>query len=107
MIKMPLRNITQWLFWTAMILAPLSAQAQFGDLLKGLQKLAPPGQKPGGLPGMGGGTTKAKGGGLIPSEQWCKEQVGALGGMKIETGVIASEFKIKELEALSDDFTKA
>jgi hypothetical protein len=91
----------------ALALAPLGAQAQFGNLMQQLQKLQPPNQQGAGVPGAGAGKGSAKGGGLMPSDQWCKQQVGALGRMKIDTGVIASEFKIQELEALQDDFMKA
>ena len=91
----------------AVTLAPMVAQAQFGNLMQQLQKLQPSGQQSQGvLPTMGGGTSSAKGG-LTPSDQWCSQQVGALGRMKIDTGVIASEFKVSELEALQDDFTTA
>ena len=91
----------------AVTLAPMVAQAQFGNLLQQLQKLQPAGQQSQGvLPTMGGGNSSAKGG-LTPSDQWCSQQVGALGRMKIDTGGIASEFKVSELEALQDDFTTA
>jgi hypothetical protein len=85
----------------SMLLAPLGAHAQFGNLMQQLQKLQVPGQQ------AGDGKSAAKGGGMMPSDQWCRQQVGALGNLKIDTGVIASEFKIQELEALQDEFMKA
>ena len=95
------------LIMVAVTLAPMVAQAQFGNFLQQLQKLQPPAQQSqGGAPALGGGKGPATGG-LAPSDQWCSEQVGALGRMKIDTGVIASEFKVSELEALQDDFTTA
>ncbi len=95
----------------ALALAPLGAQAQFGNLMKQLQQLQPPGQQPGGqpvggMPAVGGAKAPAKGG-LTPSDQWCRQQVGALGNLKVNTGVIASEFNIPELESLQDEFLKA
>ena len=85
----------------------MTAHAQFGNLLQQLQKLQPPAQQtPGGMPSLGAAKGPAKGG-LTPSDQWCSQQAGALGGMKIDTGVIASEFKVPELEALQDDFRTA
>lgn len=91
----------------ALALVPVAAQAQFGNLMQQLQKLQPPSQQTGAAPTMGGGKNTAKGGGLMPSDQWCRQQVGALGNLKIDTGLIASEFKIQELEALQDEFMKA
>ena len=91
----------------AVTLTPLVVHAQFGNLMQQLQKLQPPTQQgQGGMPSFGAGKAPAKGG-LTPSDQWCSQQVGALGRMKIDTGVIASEFKIPELETLQDDFTNA
>lgn len=96
-----------FLILAAVTLTPMVAQAQFSNLLQQLQKLQPPGQQSQGvLPPIGGGNGSAKGG-LTPSDQWCSQQVGALGRMKIDTGVIVSEFKIPELETLQDDFTNA
>ena len=92
--------------FSAMLLVPLGAHAQFGNLMQQLQKLQVPGQQTGVAPSAGGGKSAAKGGGMTPSDQWCRQQVGALGNMKIDTGVIASEFKIQELEALQDEFMK-
>jgi hypothetical protein len=106
MSKLTLRKSTLIILST-MVLSPLAAQAQFGNLMQQLQKLQPPNQQQSGAaPSTGGGRNAAKGG-MTPSDQWCRQQVGSLGKMKIDTGVIASEFKVVELEALQDDFTKA
>jgi hypothetical protein len=106
MLNIYLQNIVLLLL-AAVTLTPMSAQAQFGNLLQQLQKLQPPAQPgQGGAPSLGAGKSPAKGG-LTPSDQWCSQQVGALGQMKIDTGVIASEFKVSELEALQGDFTTA
>jgi len=84
--------------------------AQLGNLLEKIQKALPQLPTQGqGMPGMapppqGQGAGKRLGGGLIPSEQWCQEQAGALGRMQVDTSVIASEFKIADLDALQDDF---
>ena len=95
------------LILAAVTLTPMLAQAQFGNLLQQLQKLQPPGQQaPGGMPSLGAAKPPAKGG-LTPSDQWCSQQVGALGRMKIDKGVISSEFKIPELDTLNGDFEKA
>ena len=98
------------LILAAFTLTPMLAQAQFGNLMQQLQKSLPPAQPgQGGMPSLGAGKAPAKGG-LTPSDQWCSPRVVgdlALGRMKIDTGVIASEFKISELEALQDDFTTA
>ena len=40
-------------------------------------------------------------------DQWCNEQSGTLRGIKIDTGVIASEFNVPNLESLQDEFYKA
>lgn len=58
------------------------------------------------MPSMGG-SGGGKGGGLKPSDQWCNEQAGVLARMKIDKGVIGSEFKIADMEALQDEFQKA
>lgn len=84
---------------------PMLAQAQFGNLLEQLQKLQPQNQQSGVAPGAPGGQRKA--GGLMPSDQWCSQQVGALGRMTVDTAVIASEFNVPDLETLQDDFLKA
>ena len=88
------------------------AHAQFGNLLQQLQKIqAPAGGQPAAPGGLAAGSGASAGGakknGLAPSDQWCKEQSGALGSMKVNTGLIASEFKIENLESLQDDFSKA
>lgn len=85
---------------------PLLAHAQFGNLMQQLQKLQPPTQGGGAPLPLGGGGGRSKGG-LVPSDQWCNQQVGALGRMKVDTGVIASEFNVPELEALQDQFQAA
>jgi hypothetical protein len=95
------------LILAAFTLTPMLAHAQFGNLMQQLQKLQPPAQPgQGGMPSLGAAKAPVKGG-LTLSDQWCSQQVGALGRMKIDTGVIASEFKVSELEALQDDFTTA
>lgn len=92
---------------STLVLVPMAAQAQFGNLMQQLQKLQPPNQQqPGAAPPTGGGRGAAKGG-TTSSDQWCRQHIGTLGKMKIDTGVIASEFKVVELEALQDEFTKA
>lgn len=85
---------------------PLLAHAQFDNLLKQMQKLQPPAQGGGGVPMSVGGGGLSKGG-LVPSDQWCDQQVGALGRMKVDTSLIASEFNVPELEALQDQFLGA
>ena len=40
-------------------------------------------------------------------DQWCNEQSGTLRGIKVDTGVIASEFNLPNLESLQDEFYKA
>jgi hypothetical protein len=95
------------LFVTLLSAAPFAAQAQFGNLLQQLQKMQVPNQGGGGqMPSMGG-SGGGKGGGLKPSDQWCNEQAGVLARMKIDKGVIGSEFKIADMEALQDEFQKA
>lgn len=92
---------------STLVLVPMAAQAQFGNLMQQLQKIQPPNQQqPGAAPSTGGGRSAAKGG-TTSSDQWCRQHIGTLGKMKIDTGVIASEFKVVELEALQDEFTKA
>ena len=89
-------------------LTALGAHAQFGNLLQQLQKMQPPSgqQAPGGAPAFGGMGATPKGG-LMPSDQWCSQQVGVLKGMKVDIGLIATEFKVPELEALQDQFMAA
>ena len=97
---------SSFLIISALIGFPLSAQAQFGNLLQKLQQIAPMEQRSGAgvqVPQAGRG----KSGGLMPSEQWCSQQVGGLGRIKVDTSVIASEFNVPELDALQDQFLKA
>ena len=91
--------------------ACLPAHAQFGDLLNQLQKIQVP-TKPGIAPAVPlGGATQgqgaSKGGGLMPSDQWCAQASGALSGMKVDTALIASEFKVADLRSLQDQFFDA
>lgn len=83
----------------AALLTPFMAQAQLGNLLQKLQQAQQGGQTAG--PGS------AKGGKAQRNDQWCSRQVGTLGRIKVDTGVIASEFRIADLEGLQDDFRKA
>ena len=66
---------------------------------------------PAGLPGFPGRGAPAGGqaqrGKTAAPDQWCAEQAGTLRGMKVDTGVIASEFNIPNLESLQDEFHKA
>ncbi|MFM8546313.1 MAG: hypothetical protein ACKODB_01605 [Betaproteobacteria bacterium] len=87
--------------------------AQFGNLLQQIQKALP--QQPAqgqGMPGMalppaqGQTAGNRRGVSLVPSERWCQAQTGALGRLKVDTGVIASEFKVADLDALQDDFRR-
>jgi len=87
----------------AALLSPPLAQAQLGGLLQKLQQ-AQQGAQPA---GPGAATSTAKGGKAQRSDQLCSRQVGTLGRMKVDTGVIASEFRIADLEGLQDDFHKA
>lgn len=90
------------------LLTPFSVQAQFGNLLQQIQKVQIPNiQSLSSAPGIPSQSSNKKNGGLIPSDRWCNEQVGALGNMKIDTSVILSEFKVLELEALQDEFLSA
>lgn len=96
---------------TLFFATPSISHAQFGNLLQQLQKLQvpaqAPGQMPGQIPGMGVPGASKGPGGLMPSDQWCNQQAGVLGRMKIDTNVISSEFKVSNLESLQDDFQKA
>ena len=96
------------LLLAAFALTPFCANAQFGNFLQQLQKSLPSSgqQAPGGTPAFGGMGAAPKGG-LMPSDQWCSQQVGVLGGMKVDTGLLATEFKVPELEALQDQFMAA
>ncbi len=86
---------------------PLLAHAQFGNLMQQLQKIQPPAPGGGAPQAMGGGVSGRSKGGLAPSDQWCNQQVGALGRMKVDTSLIASEFNVPELDALQDQFLAA
>ena len=94
----------------ALLSFPLAANAQLDNLFKELGNIQLPG-KPGAnaapnMPTPQGAAPK-KSGGLMPSDQWCKQQAGSIAGMKIDTNLIASEFKIADLEGLQDVFQKA
>ena len=93
----------------ALLSFPLAANAQLDDLFKELGNILP--GKPAGnaapnMPSVPGAAPK-KAGGLMPSDQWCKQQAGSIAGMKINKDIIASEFKIADLEGLQDVFQKA
>lgn len=102
--------------FTLLVTLQAPSHAQFGNLLQQLQKAIPqqPGQGqavPGqAMPGAGAAQAQSagnrRGGGLVPSERWCQAQTGALGRLKVDTSVIASEFKIAELDTLQDEFRK-
>jgi len=84
------------------------AHAQFGNLLQQLQKALPTGATgPTSPAGPTGASNSRRSGGLMPSSQWCSVQAGALGSMKVDTQIIASEFNIPDLELLQNDFYKA
>lgn len=96
------------------------AQAQFGNLLQQIQQMQKNVPTPGGLPAAGAATLpglpakpgaptggQAQRGKAVMPEQWCDQLTGALRGMKVDTGVIASEFAIPNLESLQDEFLKA
>lgn len=70
------------------------------NLMQKLQKLQPQQSAQ-----TSAGTGKA--GGMVTSSRWCQQQAGALGRMQIDTSVIASEFKVTELDTLQDQFRKA
>jgi hypothetical protein len=86
---------------------PLLAHAQLGNLMQQLQKMQPPAQGGTGNPQSQGATSGRSKGGLLPSDQWCNQQAGALGRMKVDTSLIASEFNVKEIDALQDQFLLA
>jgi hypothetical protein len=94
-----------FLLATFLVVVPLAAKAQFGNLMQQLQKLQSPAAQGSIQPLQPGGARK--GNGMAPSDQWCSQQVGALGRMQVDTAVIASEFKVPDLEALQDEFQKA
>ncbi|MBU6225373.1 MAG: hypothetical protein KGP13_11135 [Burkholderiales bacterium] len=84
------------------------------DVLKDLGNIQLPGKPPGkatpnsqASPGAVQGAAAKNTGGLMPSDQWCKQQAGSIAGMKIDTNIISSEFKIPDLEGLQDVFLKA
>lgn len=101
------------------LLGTTSAEAQFGNLLQQLQQIqrnagvpgATPGGAPAGLPAMPGMAPQGGGqnarGRVSSYDHWCNEQSGTLRGMKVDTGVIASEFNVPNLESLQDEFFKA
>ena len=100
------------------ILCASPAHAQFGNFMQQIQQMqrqqgAPAGGQAaaGGLPGFPGaggqGGGQAQRGRTAAPDQWCAEQAATLRGMKIDTGVIASEFNIPNLESLQDEFHKA
>ena len=101
----------------ALLSLPLAANAQLDDLFKELGNILP--GKPAGnaapnmpsVPGAAPGAAPRKSGGLMPSDQWCKQQAGSIESMKIDkskiASIIASEFKIQDLEGLQDVFLKA
>jgi hypothetical protein len=98
----------------ALLSFPLVANAQFDNLLKDLGNIQLPGNPAGNAapnmpaaPGAVPGAAPGKSGGLMPSDQWCKQQAGSIAGMKIDTKIIATEFKIPDLEGLQDVFQKA
>lgn len=43
----------------------------------------------------------------MTSERWCQQQTGALGKLKVDTSVIAAEFKVSDLDTLQDVFRDA
>jgi hypothetical protein len=88
----------------------LPAHAQFGDLLKKLNIQVPtqPQVAPAlGMPSVPGVPAEGQNAGINPSDQWCAQASGALGNLKVNTSLIASEFKVKELISLQDDFLDA
>ncbi len=94
------------IFASALTAIPLTAQAQFGNLLQQLQQLQPPGQRnPTASPASP--TGRGKPGAQASSDQWCQQQVATLGGMKVDPSIVASEFRVTELEALQDQFLQA
>ena len=79
----------------------MPALAQFGNLLKQLEKAVP--QQSAQNQQV---SSNRRSGGLVPSEKWCQVTTGSLGKLKVDTSVIASEFKIVDLDSLQDDFRK-
>lgn len=74
----------------ALLCFPLAANAQLDDLFKELGNILP--GKPGAnaaptmpvAPGAVPGAAPKKSGGLMPSDQWCKQQAGSIEAMKID-----------------------
>ena len=107
-------SITSYLFRSALTVVAaaicLPAHAQFGDLLKKLNIQLPtqpqmaPAQS---MPSRAGAVSEDKSAGVSPSDQWCAQASGALGNLKVNTSLISSEFKVKELISLQDDFLNA
>lgn len=104
---------------------PYSAYAQFEGFFKALKDLNNANAAISGNSGRDGASNNpsSTGGGLgsifksltvangdselRPSEQWCDTQVGSLKDLDIDTGVIESEFKIKNPEQVQGLFTTA
>lgn len=107
-------SITSYSFRSALTVVAaaicLPAHAQFGDLLKKLNIQLPtqpqmaPAQS---MPSRAGAVSEDKSAGVSPSDQWCAQASGALGNLKVNTSLISSEFKVKELISLQDDFLNA
>jgi hypothetical protein len=98
------------LFTIVCVLICSPAHAQFGDLLKKLSievPAKPAMVAPGGAVATSGASNEARSGGITPSDQWCAQASGALGNMKVDTALITSEFKVKELISLQDEFLLA
>ncbi len=97
------------------VLCAAPAHAQFGNFMQQIQQLqrqqgggqAAPAGLPG-LPGMGGqGGGQPQRGKASSPDHWCAEQSATLRGIKVDAGVIASEFNIPNLESLQDQFLQA
>jgi len=89
-----------------------TSHAQFEKLLKKLEKQAGQVQDmqggagmPSGQPDVAGGKKKKTG--LMPDNDWCSKQAGALGKMKPDVSLIAKEFRLEHLESLQDAFDRA
>lgn len=103
-MKMKLKNWSPAVL--VLMLVPLQVNAQFGNLLQQLQKLPRPPQGAEDTPLRIPNAARGKDG-LVPSEQWCQQQVGVLGRMKVDTSLIGTEFRITDLDALQDQFQSA
>jgi hypothetical protein len=102
--------LTRCIFSAACVFIGVPAHAQFGDLLKKLNIQVPtqPQVAPAlGMPAVPGVPAEGQTAGINPSDQWCAQASGALGNLKVDTSLIASEFKVKELISLQDDFLDA